>query len=100
MPTLLHLSEKPYELAYILGVKTEQITVKGAVFIECELIPAMQRGQNEADIAAAVDAANCQRCGYKKDAKARGFQICCGGAQSPHMAIVKQKIAEIRKIVP
>ena len=91
MPTLIYMSEDLAKLAQLFNIPAQQKNpnVKGAVFIECEYIP--EKG-NEAEVAKQVAAQFCSRCGFKKDADQRQYQLLCFNPKSPYLAEFKKKL--------
>lgn len=91
MPKLIFMTEDLKALAKQIKIPINpNIQVKGAVFIECELIP---EGDQEVEIAEKVSATYCRpKCGYYRDATIRKLQLFCFNPKSPYLAQLKKEL--------
>lgn len=65
-----------------------------AVFVVCEHVPVLNKGENEAELTAEVDRTICTpRCGYKKDTALRHLKLYCFSPQSPYL----QRLEELKQ---
>lgn len=95
MPKLIFLTENLKALAKQIKIPIDPnaVPAKGAVFIECDLIP---EGDEEVEIAGKVSATYCRpKCGYYRDAAIRHLQLFCFNPKSPYLVQVKKELAQL-----
>jgi DNA-directed RNA polymerase subunit RPC12/RpoP len=69
-----------------------QLAAKGIVIV-CEHVPAMAKGQDEAQLMKEVEDTLCKpRCGYYRDAGTNHLQISCFNPASPYLDEMKKQL--------